>query len=133
MLTGNEGVTMITRRSEGGHSNHISGGHYRTSPRQKSSWLRLVKRGIRVTFYSKNEEGQDWVERTSNAVTSHHNSYLSEAVFEDYTVARLVVPTPSPTGSAPPTAWDPLVEVGGARAGTYTRNDANGISSYRAY
>jgi len=146
MLTGNEGVTMTTRRSEGGHSNHISGGHYRTSPRQKSSWLRLVKRGIRVTFYSKDEEGQDWVERTSNdvifpddtflvglAVTSHHNSYLSEAVFEDYTVARLVVPTPSPTGSAPPTAWDPLVEVGGARAGTYTRNDANGISSYRAY
>lgn len=49
MPTGNKGVTMTTRRSKGGHSNHI-GGNFRTRPRQKFSWLWLVRRGIQVTF-----------------------------------------------------------------------------------
>ena len=49
MPTGNKGVTMTTRRSKGGHSNHI-GGNYRMRPRQKFSWLWLVRRGIQVTF-----------------------------------------------------------------------------------
>merc|ERR1712194_687368 len=60
-----------------------------------------------------NNEGDDWVERASDtihfpddtyhvglAITSHDNNYLSEAVFEDYTVEQLTIPTPSPTGTA---------------------------------
>jgi len=49
MPTDNEGVTMTTRRSEGRHTNYIDA-NFRTSPRRKFSWLRLVKRGIQVTF-----------------------------------------------------------------------------------
>jgi len=145
ILSGNEGVLLQARRSEGGHSN-TAGSTHRETPRQKSSWLRLVKHGDRATFYWKNAEDDEWVEHASQiirfpedafrvglAVSSQHNSYVSEAVFEDYTVGPLAVPTPSPTGSAPPTAWEPLVMMGGARAGTYSHNDANGISYYQAY
>jgi len=145
MLTGNEGVTLTIRRSERHWSQHILD-NYRTDPLQKSSWLRFVKKGDRVTFYYRNDEGDNWVEgatetirfpddeyRVGLAITSRNDAYVSEAVFEDYTVEQLVIPTPSPTGSAAPTSWNPIVEVGGARAGTFSEHPSNGISYYQAY
>merc|ERR1712194_849029 len=87
-----------------------------------------------------------WVERASDtihfpddtyhvglAITSHDNNYLSEAVFEDYTVEQLTIPTPSPTGTAASTGWDPLIYVGDARAGSISTHATNGITSYQAY
>jgi len=145
MLSGSEGVTLGTRRSQGGHSQTMNG-NYQTDPRQKSSWLRLVKTGITVIFYYRDNEADEWIEHVSDtvrfpddtyrvglAVTSHDNAHVSEAVFEDYKVEELAFPTLAPTATAAPTSWDPIVYVGGAREGSLTKDATNGISYYQAY
>jgi len=143
-LSGNYGALMSARRSKGA-STITGGGWEQTNPIQKSQWIRLTKVGDLVQCFFKNGE-EAWrlkgsVEirfpedtyRVGLAVTSHHNSYVSEAVFEDYSVEQFNSPTSSPTISSAPTGWDPLVEIGGGRAGTLTYDQSSGISKYRAY
>mmetsp|Transcript_28403 Transcript_28403/g.59962 ORF Transcript_28403/g.59962 Transcript_28403/m.59962 type:complete len:226 (-) Transcript_28403:679-1356(-) len=71
--------------------------------------------------------------RVGLAVTAHDDRYVSEATFEDYTVGQYYFPTSAPSTSSAPTAWDPTVDIGGAKAGSYSYNTDNEISYYSAY
>ena len=143
-LSGRNGVTMTLRSSKGNRS-YQPKTWYRTSPVQTSAWLRLVKKMDKVEMY-RSENGSDWTLhasvtvlfpddtfRVGLAVTSHDNSHVSEATFEDYQVQEYNFPTSSPSLSAAPTNWDSDVEIGGARAGSHSINTDNGISYSRGY
>ena len=130
-LSGRKGVTMTFRSSKGNRS-YQPKTWYRTSPVQTSAWLRLVKKMDKVEMY-RSENGSDWTLhasvtvlfpddtfRVGLAVTSHDNSHVSEATFEDYQVQEYNFPTSSPSLSAAPTNWDSDVEIGGARAGSHS-------------
>ncbi|KAL7531765.1 hypothetical protein ACHAXR_005425 [Thalassiosira sp. AJA248-18] len=143
MLSGRYGITVTSRRSKGNGSYQNS--WYQTSPIQTSAWLRLVKKMDTVEFY-RSDDGIDWIFHSSMeirfpedtfrvglAVTSHDNRYVSEATFEDYTVEEYNFPTSAPSVSAAPSAWDPTVDIGGAKPGQYVYNENNGISSHKGY
>jgi len=144
-LSGGYGALLGARRSTGQYSTH-GGNWYQTDPIQKSSWIRLTKIGDHVKCFFKNNEEEDWMlkgsmdlrfpedtYRVGLAVTSHHNSYVSEVIFEDFSVEQYNSPTFSPTISSAPTVWEPLIEIGGGRAGTLTYYQDSDISKYRAY
>jgi len=50
--------------------------------------------------------------RVGFAITSHHNGYLSEATFDNYSIQEYSFPTSAPSTSSAPTLWMPLVDIG---------------------
>jgi len=144
-LSGTKGAIMFARKAKAKHATHGGNNYYVTNPVQKSSWIRLTKIGEGVQCFFKNNEDEEWklkgtvsirfpedTYRVGLAVTSRHNSYVSEAVFEDWSVDKPSFPTISPTVSSAPTVWHPLVEIGGAREGSKTYVSP-GKYRYRAY
>jgi len=142
MLSGNSGVYLAVRGSK--HSHTYVAADYKTNPVQKSAWLRLLKRMDTVEFY-RSDDGVDWIfvksveirfpentYRTGLAVTSAHNGYASEAVFEDYTIEDYNFPSSAPSISNAPTSWEPDSTIGGAKAGLY-QLDADNVSAFLAY
>jgi regulation of enolase protein 1 (concanavalin A-like superfamily) len=144
-LSGNQGVAMQSRRSKGNSAYAASGSHVKNSPVQTSAWIRLVKKMDTVEFYL-SENGSDWTKqsevevrfpddtyRVGLAVTSHHDHYVSEAIFEEYSIEEYNFPTAAPSLSLSPTAWDADVEIGGAKDGQVSYNVDTAVTSYLGY
>jgi hypothetical protein len=144
-LSGSNGVQLNYRASKGGNT-HRAGSRYVASPVQTSAWLRLVKKQDQIEFYRSEDDGKNWIlqatasvrfpedtYRVGLAVSSHHDSYVSEATFESYEMEEYLFPTSAPSLSSAPTMWDANVNVGGAREGRVDINEATGVESYLGY
>eukprot|EP00573_Skeletonema_grethae_P005126 CAMPEP_0201696956 /NCGR_PEP_ID=MMETSP0578-20130828/8801_1 /ASSEMBLY_ACC=CAM_ASM_000663 /TAXON_ID=267565 /ORGANISM="Skeletonema grethea, Strain CCMP 1804" /LENGTH=943 /DNA_ID=CAMNT_0048182993 /DNA_START=81 /DNA_END=2912 /DNA_ORIENTATION=- len=142
LLSGHNGVALHTRVSKGNYM-QMPGGNYDLN--QKNSWLKLVKIGSLISFYS-SDDGENWTLRSQEnvffpedqflvglACTSHSSSRLSETTFSNFSVTSYAAPTGAPTVSAAPTAWEADKDIGEpVREGEYWADVGGGITKIRA-